>query len=223
MNRTQTSRPVEDFSPYYRVGLVIVLLLIVGMNYAWLKDTPRLSSASQQLYAQRIQRGEQTFMSQCSACHGQQGEGGVGPALNNRTLLKNTLDVVLYSLIRSGVPNTQMPAWSVDYGGPLTDEDIRDVVAYLRSWEANAPEVTAPVHVADASRGAVLFASTCAICHGEDGKGGKPGVPALNVPDRLQKLDDNWYRGVIANGRPAKGMPTWVRFFRLSRWMTWWL
>jgi mono/diheme cytochrome c family protein len=31
----------------------------------------------------------------------------------------------------------------------------------------------------------------------------------LNDPARLAKFDDAWYRSVIANGRPAKGMPTW--------------
>jgi mono/diheme cytochrome c family protein len=31
----------------------------------------------------------------------------------------------------------------------------------------------------------------------------------LNDPERLQKLDDAWYRSTIIRGRPAKGMPTW--------------
>jgi mono/diheme cytochrome c family protein len=33
--------------------------------------------------------------------------------------------------------------------------------------------------------------------------------PMVNEPDRLAGLDDDWYRGVIRNGRPAQGMPTW--------------
>jgi mono/diheme cytochrome c family protein len=33
--------------------------------------------------------------------------------------------------------------------------------------------------------------------------------PALNEPERLNKLNDAWYRNTIAHGRPAKGMPTW--------------
>ncbi|HEX6304004.1 MAG TPA: cytochrome c, partial [Anaerolineales bacterium] len=92
---------------------------------------------------------------------------------------------------------------------PLTDEDIHDVVAFMRAWEPTAPEIQPQQEVADPSRGAVLFAGTCSVCHGEDGRGGKDGVPAINDAERLQKLDDAWYRDVIANGRPAKGMPTW--------------
>ena len=36
---------------------------------------------------------------------------------------------------------TQMPAWSVAYGGPLTDQDVRHVVAFIRSWEPTAPVI----------------------------------------------------------------------------------
>jgi mono/diheme cytochrome c family protein len=101
-----------------------------------------------------------------------------------------------------------MPAWSVDFGGPLTDEDIRDTVALMRSWEDSAPEIEPVVFVADDTRGALLFANTCAVCHGENGLG-LADAPAINDPQRLQSFSDDWYRDVIRNGRPAKGMPTW--------------
>lgn len=199
----------ENYDTLLSVGVLLSFLLVIGLSVYWFGDKSRLTSAADDLRASRIQNGQQIFNDQCTACHGARGEGGVGPALNNRQLLKNTPDEIFFSVIRSGVPNTQMPSWSVDFGGPLTDEDIHNVVALLRSWEPNAPEITQQAAQADPARGAVLFASTCAICHGENGVGGKPGIPALNNPERLQKLDDNWYRGVIANGRPAKGMPTW--------------
>ncbi len=32
-----------------------------------------------------------------------------------------------------------MPAWLNEYGGPLTDQEIQETVAYLRSLEPNAP------------------------------------------------------------------------------------
>jgi hypothetical protein len=34
-----------------------------------------------------------------------------------------------------------MTSWSQDYGGPLTDEQIRQLVTYLRSLEPNAPSI----------------------------------------------------------------------------------
>lgn len=197
----------ENYAPHLLAGLILTLVLVVGLAFATLGEAARLKEAATTFTSQRVQRGRALYNEQCVNCHGAQGEGGVGPALNNRTLLKNTLDSVFFSVIRSGVPGTQMPAWSVDYGGPLTDEEIRDLVAFIRAWEPNAPEVKPIVFEPDATRGALLFASTCSICHGENGQGGS--APALNDPARLQALDNDWYRGVIRYGRPAKGMPTW--------------
>jgi mono/diheme cytochrome c family protein len=202
-------RQQENYGRLLSAGVLLSVFLMAGLAAYWLGDSNRLASAAGRLLDGRVARGGETFSSQCVACHGASGEGGVGPALNSKTLLKNTPDAIFFSVIRSGVPNTQMPSWSVDFGGPLTDEDIRDVVAFVRAWEPTAPEITVQAAAPDPALGAVLFASTCAICHGEGGKGGRVGVPALNDPVRLVKFDDAWYRGVIANGRPAKGMPTW--------------
>ena len=198
----------ENYTRLLIAGLIMTVLIITGLLIYSLQESPRLVAAAEEFKAERIQRGEQIYQDQCVACHGAQGEGGSGPALNNRTVLKNTLDHVFFSVIRSGVPGTQMPAWSVDYGGPLTDEDVRDVVALLRAWEATAPEIEAPVFVPDPAQGARLFSSTCAICHGTNGSGTET-APQINNPERLQALPDDWYREVINNGRPAKGMPTW--------------
>ena len=201
-------RKRENYTNFLVAGLSLTLVLaLILAIYSW-RESSRLALAAQELTTESVRRGGDTYQAQCAACHGDQGQGGVGPALNNRSVLKNTLDSVFFSVIRSGVPGTQMPAWSVDYGGPLTDEGVRDVVAFLRAWEPNAPEIKAPVFVPDPARGAVLFSSTCAICHGEAGAGTQR-APRLNDPARLKVLSDDWYRAVIRNGRPAKGMPTW--------------
>ena len=198
----------ENYTSFMIAGLVLTLALIGAFGvYSW-RETNRLALAAEELTTESVRRGAETYLSQCSACHGSQGQGGIGPALNNRSVLKNTLDSVFFSVIRSGVPGTQMPAWSVDYGGPLTDEGVREVVAYLRAWEPTAPEIQPAVFLPKPGRGAVLFSSTCAICHGESGVGSER-APRLNDPQRLAALSDDWYREVIRNGRPAKGMPTW--------------
>ena len=198
----------ENYTSFMIAGLALTLVLVGAVAvYSW-RESSRLAQAATELTSESVQRGGDTYQAQCSACHGGQGQGGVGPALNNRAVLKNTLDSVFFSVIRSGVPGTQMPAWSVDYGGPLTDEGVREVVAFLRAWEPDAPEIQAAAILPDPGRGAVLFSSTCAICHGENGTGTER-APRLNDSQRLNALSDDWYRAVIRNGRPAKGMPTW--------------
>ena len=71
-----------------------------------------------------------------------------------------------------------------------------------------SPEIEPISFEPDSSRGALLFETTCAVCHGENGLGSDDG-PAINDALRLASLDNDWYRSTIANGRPAKGMPTW--------------
>ncbi|MBG7610004.1 MAG: c-type cytochrome [Anaerolineae bacterium] len=204
----------ENYDRYVIIGLVLTLLTFVGFSITWLGENNRLVQASESFSEERIHRGRKVYNEQCASCHGAQGEGGVGPALNDRLVLKNTFDEVFFSVIRSGVPGTEMPAWSVDFGGPLTDEDVRDAVAYIRAWEPNAPEILPEVFSPNSAVGALFFESTCAICHGENGIGGisnlqGESIPAINNPERFSALDNDWYRATIRNGRPAKGMPTW--------------
>ncbi len=204
----------DNYDRYIIMGLILTLLILVGFSITWLGENARLEQATESYSDERLIRGRKVYNEQCVSCHGADGEGGVGPALNNRAVLKNTLDAIFFSVIRSGVPGTEMPAWSVDFGGPLTDEDIRDAVAYMRAWEPTAPEILPEVFEPDPAIGALFFESTCAICHGEKGMGGitkmdGESIPAINDSQRLAALNDDWYRGTIRNGRPAKGMPTW--------------
>lgn len=198
----------ENYDRYTVIGLILTLVVLGSLGFYWFGESTRLARASESFADERVNRGRTIYVNQCVSCHGAQGEGGVGFVLNDRDLLKNTLDSVFFSIIRSGVPNTQMPAWSVDYGGPLTDEDVKDVVAFIRAWEPTAPVIEPVVFEPHPGRGALLFASTCSLCHGENGVGSDK-APAINDPVRLASLEDDWYREVIKNGRPAKGMPTW--------------
>ena len=198
----------ENYDRYLLVGLVLTVIVLAGMVIYWLGETTRLAEAAESFADERVHRGREIYTEQCSSCHGSQGEGGIGTALNNRELLKNTLDDVFFSIVRSGVPSTQMPAWSVDFGGPLTDEDVKDVVAFIRAWEPTAPTIEPELFTPDETRGALLFSTTCALCHGENGLGGED-APAINDPTRLAAFENDWYRATIRNGRPAKGMPTW--------------
>jgi len=141
-------------------------------------------------------------------CHGEEGEGVDGPALNDKTFLANTSNESIFSLVSSGVPGTEMPAWNQAYGGPFTDQQISQVVAFIRKWEPDAPDRQALAMQGNPVNGLVIFNSTCTVCHGERGLGSER-APALNDPVKLAQLDDSWYEETIAAGRPAQGMPTW--------------
>jgi len=201
-------RPREDYTPFIVAGLILtVATLLVFQVYLWLEPA-RIRAVQAADQSAAVAAGRVLFADNCVACHGEKGEGKLGPALNSRALLKAATDETLFSLIGTGVPGTVMPAWGQTHGGPFTDQQISQMVAFIRAWEPNAPEPTPAAKAPDPVRGATIFANTCFVCHGEDGQG-TSSAPALNNPARLKEFDDAWYRDTIAHGRPAKGMPTW--------------
>jgi mono/diheme cytochrome c family protein len=95
--------------------------------------------------------GYLVFQANCAACHGEKGEGRTGATLNTTFTALNPGAFILET-VRTGVSGTMMPAWSQENGGPLTDEQINDVAAYVLSIQ-KAP-VTRPAEVT--SQGSAL-------------------------------------------------------------------
>jgi len=201
-------RGAENYSRYVVAGLVLTIAIGVVFQIYLLGEPTRIVKVEAADREQAKALGAALYKENCGACHGEEGLGEVGPALNSRELLQTTPDEVLFSLIRTGVPGTVMPAWGQAFGGPLTDEQVSQVVASIRGWEPTAPEILPVAVEPDPVRGAIIFAETCFICHGENGVGTER-APRLNDPATLRDFDDTWYRSTISHGRPAQGMPTW--------------
>jgi polyvinyl alcohol dehydrogenase (cytochrome) len=71
--------------------------------------------------------GAEVYRTSCASCHGTDGRGGVGPSL---TGVADRLEEAEHErIVREGVPGSQM----IGFDDALTDEEIRDVVAYERS------------------------------------------------------------------------------------------
>jgi len=82
--------------------------------------------------------GQQLFASNCSRCHGPQGQGTPrAPSLNVKGYLEQTTDAAIQQIITHGVPGTAMPVW----GDRLADYEIQAIVGFIRSWEPAAPAV----------------------------------------------------------------------------------
>jgi mono/diheme cytochrome c family protein len=202
-------RPNENYLSYAAVAAGLSVAILVLFQVYVLREPARIAADEARNQNAAVSAGQTLFAKNCATCHGSNGEGSdEAPSLNNKQFLGTTDDGTIFSLVSSGVPNTQMPAWNQAHGGPLTDEDVRQLVAFVRSWQPNAPDLTAKAQTGNADRGAAIFSATCFACHGVDGKG-TDRAPALNDPDHLHQFDDAWYRDTIMKGRPSKGMPTW--------------
>ncbi|MBI2976954.1 MAG: c-type cytochrome [Chloroflexi bacterium] len=162
--------------------------------------------------------GGQLYAQNCSPCHGQFGEGGPNPTragdiiapISAGEFLKTRDDITLRAIISQGQPNFGMSPFGAAYGGPLSDDEVDSVVAFMRSWEANPP-VELPTEVAQAQAAALtgdqLFANVCSRCHGPLGEGGIG--PALNDPAFQAKYNDQALYDLISKGHAASQMIAW--------------
>ncbi|MBX7114689.1 MAG: c-type cytochrome [Myxococcaceae bacterium] len=71
--------------------------------------------------------GKQVFSTVCATCHGQKGEGLVGPNLTDGYWLHGNKPTELYRGVSSGYVDKGMPSW----GPALGEKKVRAVVAYL--------------------------------------------------------------------------------------------
>jgi mono/diheme cytochrome c family protein len=126
---------------HYTWGLVFMVVLILGFVIYGIQEPTLRARAAREQQATYAHLGEGLFANNCASCHGRAATGGSGPTLNAKQFLTSTSDEQARLLIAGGVSGTSMPAWSLDFGGPLTDEQIRQLVAYLRSLQPSAPSV----------------------------------------------------------------------------------
>ena len=81
--------------------------------------------------------GAAVYQTNCVACHGENGEGRVGAALNV-AFAGIEPDAFIIQTIRRGREGTLMPPFSEEYGGPLSEQEVQDVAAYVLSTQRPA-------------------------------------------------------------------------------------
>jgi mono/diheme cytochrome c family protein len=87
----------------------------------------------------------------CAVCHGPDGEGRVGATLA-KDFPSIRPDLRVKAVIDRGVEGSVMPAWSQENGGPLTESDVNDLVAFILTWGTpeNPPSIPAVAEQAPA-------------------------------------------------------------------------
>ncbi len=90
-------------------------------------------------------QGAVVFQQNCVACHGERAEGGFGWPLA-RNWPGNQPQVFISQVVSNGIQGTIMPGWSQAKGGPLTQDQIENVSAYILTLQpvSGLPEAGEP-------------------------------------------------------------------------------
>ncbi len=174
-------------------ALAMLAVVVIGLPLYWLDEPSRQAGAAVGFDKRAAQRGFVLFQPSsssvpegnighfgCGGCHGTEGEGGVtafaltgadgtsrsvqwaAPALD--TVLLRFTEEEVNTIITYGRANTPMPAWGTAGGGPMNEQQVTDIIEYLKSLQKTAKEVR-EANAALGTDGATLFGEFCSRCH----------------------------------------------------------
>lgn len=157
-----------------------------------------------------IEGGRAAFKMHCVQCHGSGAAGGNGyPNLNDDDWLWGGDMVAIHQTLQHGIRQpgddatrlSMMPAFGRD--GLLQPAEIKAVVEHVRAISGQEH------NAALAARGATVFATQCASCHGPEGKGDRQfGAPNLTDGIWLYGGDREALTATVTNARGGV-MPAW--------------
>jgi mono/diheme cytochrome c family protein len=205
------------------LGLGLIVVVAVALPLYWLQEPSQLEGAEGRFDEIAVDRGAEQFAPAaegglgCADCHGgMEATGGAAPyvltdangdfveqvdwkapALN--MLMYRYSEEEVFEILVYGRTFSPMPAWGVEGNGPLNDQQIEDIIAYIQSielvgdeldaeLEAVAEEVDRAVEAGEyGSEGEALFnlgfengfaggAFSCGRCHTSGWSYGQPGL-----------------------------------------------
>src|SRR2546426_10312493 len=135
---------------------------------------------------------ETLYARNCAGCHGRTGRLGAARALNDPVYLAVAPPERVRRVIATGVPGTAQPPFALSAGGSLRDRQIDVRVRGIRDrWQRPGaatghqipPYDGGRAAGGDVDRGRAVFASACARCHGDGGRGGPRGGGVADSSD----------------------------------------
>ena len=83
-----------------------------------------------------MKTAKETFLGKCASCHGDHGQGIIGPNLTDHFWIHGGKPTEIYRTIDKGVSDKGMPPW----GAILAPADLKSVVAYVTTLQDTHPE-----------------------------------------------------------------------------------
>jgi menaquinol-cytochrome c reductase cytochrome b/c subunit len=171
------------------VATTVMSLIVVGMVALTIRavvTTPPQTETAL-TYQEQVAAGQELYTEHCAECHGEEGEGGVVEgveglegtyleAINSEDYLYTRTDETTKLIIEYGQPNLGMPAFSLAYGGPLTQQEIDAIVTFVRNWDDRVIVEEEDVAIPALAEGEIpdfethvfpIFKRRCLSCHRE--------------------------------------------------------
>jgi len=143
------------------VALFVILYYFYELGVPIVNTTPRQVSEAENQQVTSIERGYNLYEANCARCHGVNGEGGIGPVLNDQMKLFSHLnEQYIHNVLTvggryvCGNSKSVMPVWADTNGGPLNYLQIADIIAFIRApstedYVKHDPQLNEPVIGAD--------------------------------------------------------------------------
>jgi mono/diheme cytochrome c family protein len=187
------------------IGTIAFMLTMIILGFIALNEPARLQAFSAAYEGRSIENGAEVFVNNCATCHGIDGTatqcfdaagaeiGCVGRPLNTAELLCGNRPARLEAMgwtgakfdfiegtIAAGRPWAGMPTWGQQFGGPLQNNEVRDVALFVQNWESEAlcggeqvegpvwPSRVSELPAGDPENGAAIYQLpfACNACHG---------------------------------------------------------
>lgn len=150
-------------------AVLLSAFLAVSLPLYFLGEQDRQEGFVEQFNEESITRGEELIAEYaCYSCHGPEGTGGSAPFVEKRSGVTvawtaPSLNDVFFRYsedevnfwVTYGRGNTPMPAWGLPGGGPMNEQQVVDVVNYLKTIQIGQMEATGeidPIVSAQATR-----------------------------------------------------------------------
>jgi mono/diheme cytochrome c family protein/plastocyanin len=143
------------------VALFVIVYYFYELGVPIINTTPRLQAEADNQQVTAVERGYNLYIANCARCHGTQGQGGIGPVLNDQMkLFAHLNEQYIHNVLTvggryvCGNPKSVMPVWADTNGGPLNYIQIDDLIAFIRApstqeFVQHDPQLNEPVIGAD--------------------------------------------------------------------------
>ncbi len=121
------------------IAIFVIAYWFYEVGFPGVADSSRLGASQRDQAVTDVSRGYRLYQANCARCHGAQGEGGIGPVLNDQSKLLAHLNPQYLLNVLSvggrlvcGDAKSLMPAWK-EPNGPLNYQEINELIAWLRA------------------------------------------------------------------------------------------